>query len=54
LVRTLLQDFPGCKVTGHRDLSPDLNGNGVIESHEWLKQCPCFNVSEEFSEENLG
>jgi len=54
LIRTLQQDFPGCKVTGHRDLSPDLNGNGVIETHEWLKQCPCFNVAEFLSKENPG
>lgn len=48
LVLTLLKDYPGSKVTGHRDLSPDLNGNGVIESHEWLKSCPSFDVSKEF------
>ena len=29
LVRALLVDYPGCKVCGHRDLSPDLNGNAV-------------------------
>ena len=45
LIRTLQKDFPGARVCGHRDLSPDLNGNGVIESSEWLKQCPCFDVA---------
>ena len=40
-------DYPGCKVCGHRDLSPDLNGNGEIEPEEWVKQCPCFDVSKE-------
>lgn len=44
LVSSLLQDFPDSKVVGHRDLSPDLNGNGVIEPEEWIKQCPCFDV----------
>ena len=44
LIRTLRKDFPITKVCGHRDLSPDRNGNGVVESHEWLKQCPCFDV----------
>ncbi len=29
---------------GHRDLSPDLNGNGQTESREWLKTCPGFDV----------
>ena len=46
-VRALLVDYPGCKVCGHRDLSPDLNGNGEIEPEEWVKQCPCFDVSKE-------
>jgi N-acetylmuramoyl-L-alanine amidase len=31
-------------VCGHRDLSPDTNGNGLIESFEWLKTCPGFDV----------
>ncbi len=47
LTRVLLADYPGARVTGHRDLSPDLNGNGIIEPHEWTKQCPCFDVSTE-------
>jgi len=32
-------------VCGHRDLSPDANGNGQIESREWLKTCPGFDVT---------
>lgn len=32
----------GC--CGHRDLSPDGNGNGHIEPFEWLKTCPGFDV----------
>jgi N-acetylmuramoyl-L-alanine amidase len=32
-------------ICGHRDLSPDGNGNGRIESYEWLKTCPGFDVS---------
>lgn len=47
LVRVLLQDHPGCRLRGHRDLSPDTNGNGEIEPEEWMKQCPCFEVSRE-------
>jgi len=31
-------------VCGHRDLSPDTNGNGQTESTEWLKTCPGFDV----------
>lgn len=32
----------GC--CGHRDLSPDKNGNGHVEPFEWLKTCPGFDV----------
>lgn len=32
-------------VMGHRDLSPDTNGNGTVEPREWLKTCPGFDVS---------
>lgn len=31
-------------VCGHRDLSPDTNGNGLVEPFEWLKTCPGFDV----------
>lgn len=47
LIRTLRRDLPITRVCGHRDLSPDLNGDGVIEQAEWLKQCPCFEVEED-------
>lgn len=48
LVRDLLAQHPGCKVVGHRDLSPDLNGNGIVDKWERTKECPCFDVKEEF------
>ncbi len=44
LILTLLRDYPGSRVCGHRDLSPDRNGNGEIEPEEWVKECPCFEV----------
>ena len=47
LVRTLLLDYSDARVAGHRDLSPDLNGNGEVEPMEWTKQCPCFEVKKE-------
>lgn len=31
-------------VVGHRDLSPDRNGDGVITQTEWTKLCPSFDV----------
>lgn len=44
LVKELLAKYPGAKVKGHRDYSPDLNGNGTVEPWEWIKACPCFEV----------
>lgn len=35
-------------IVGHRDLSPDLNGNGIIEPKEWIKSCPCFDAEPEY------
>lgn len=47
LIRELQRDYPGINlVIGHRDTSPDLNRNGVIEPHEFVKACPCFDVKE--------
>jgi N-acetyl-anhydromuramyl-L-alanine amidase AmpD len=43
-MRELSADFPDIKWCGHRDLSPDKNGNGVIEPFEHIKACPCFDV----------
>jgi len=34
---------------GHRDLSPDVNHDGVITPDEWLKTCPCWDVKKEFA-----
>ena len=31
-------------ICGHRDLSPDKNGDGQVTQHEWLKTCPGFDV----------
>ena len=32
-------------IKGHRDYSPDLNGDGIITRDEWIKECPCFDVT---------
>lgn len=37
------------KIVGHRDLSPDLDGDGIVEPHEWIKMCPCFDAIPEYS-----
>lgn len=36
--------YPQIKWCGHRDLSPDGDGDGVIEPHEHTKACPRFDV----------
>lgn len=41
------------EVKGHRDYSPDTNGDGKISKYEWIKSCPCFEVSDFLSEYNL-
>jgi len=37
--------YPRARITGHRDLSPDVDGDGVVERQEWLKTCPEFDVA---------
>lgn len=49
LLHSLTGKYPDAKVCGHRDLSPDLNGDGVITRNEWKKHCPCFDVREWWS-----
>lgn len=36
--------YSGAGVCGHRDLSPDRDGDGVIEPSEHIKACPCFDA----------
>jgi len=47
LIKNWKMTFPSITdVCGHRDLSPDIDGDGEIEKWEWLKDCPCFDVYE--------
>jgi N-acetylmuramoyl-L-alanine amidase len=48
-VNALKAMFPHAKVYGHRDLSPDKDGDGVVEQKEWVKVCPCFDAVAEYS-----
>lgn len=48
LLKKLRQQFPGSRICGHRDLSPDLNHDGIIEPSEWVKNCPCFDAEKEY------
>lgn len=38
------------RICGHRDFSPDLNGDGIITPDEWIKDCPCFDVQAKLDE----
>lgn len=41
--------YPKAQTVGHRDLSPDIDGDGEVEEWEWLKMCPCFDAREVFT-----
>lgn len=38
--------FPDAQWFGHRDFSPDQDGDGMIEPWEWMKTCPGYDVRE--------
>ena len=46
LLIRLQTDYPGAKILGHRDLSPDADHDGIVEPNEWSKQCPSFSVQD--------
>lgn len=48
LINELCSKYQIIELMGHRDTSPDLDGNGEIEPFEWIKACPCFDVKSEY------
>lgn len=36
------------KILGHRDISPDKNLNGIVDSNERIKECPSFDAIPEY------
>lgn len=50
LLQKLREEFPKARIRGHRDFSPDRNGNGVIEPSEYIKECPCFDAEAEYKD----
>lgn len=46
IIMDLQREYNILQVLGHRDTSPGLNGDGVIEPYEYVKVCPCFDVKE--------
>jgi len=50
IVDALKVRVPDAEVLGHRDLSPDIDGDGVIEKWEWTKECPCFDARQWYAQ----
>lgn len=50
LLKLLRKRYPDAVIQGHRDFSPDLNGNGKIEKNEWSKMCPSFDAKTEYKD----
>jgi len=49
-ILTNLKSVYGIKdenIKGHRDWFGDSNGDGVVDSRDWLKECPCMDIQEE-------
>lgn len=44
--------YRDAQIMGHRDISPDLNHNGVIDPWERIKECPCFDAMVEYMDIN--
>lgn len=53
LIRLLLalrKKYPDAEILGHRDISPDTNGNGEVDPWERIKECPCFDAKVEYKD----
>lgn len=48
LLKELRTRYPKAVIMGHRDISPDKNGNGIVDPWERIKDCPCFEAKEEY------
>lgn len=49
LLTQLHQRYPNAEILGHRDISPDTNHNGKVDSWERIKECPCFDAKIEYA-----
>lgn len=50
LLKELKGRYPKAEILGHRDISPDNNGNGIVDPWERIKECPCFNAKDEYKD----
>ena len=48
LLKLLHKRYSAAHILGHRDISPDKNGNGRVDRWERIKECPCFDAMEEY------
>ena len=48
LITAIKKKFPKAIICGHRDFSPDKNGDGRITPDEFIKLCPCFDAKYEY------
>lgn len=53
LVHALWSTYGERALRGHRDLSPDMDGDGSVEPAEWTKTCPGFSVSDWWLHNNM-
>ena len=49
-IAKLVKEYPIKEIIGHRDASPDLDGDGEVEPFEWEKMCPCFDAKDEYKD----
>lgn len=52
LLTKLKLKYKEATIMGHRDISPDLNHNGVVDPWERIKGCPCFDAMVEYMDIN--
>lgn len=50
ILSELRERYPDAVILGHRDISPDRNGNGIVDPWERIKECPCFDAEEEYKD----
>lgn len=50
LLKELRGRYPKAEILGHRDISPDKNGNGIVDPWERIKECPCFDAKIEYKD----
>lgn len=50
LLKELKGRYPKAEILGHRDISPDTNGNGIVDPWERIKECPCFDAKVEYKD----